>query len=127
MRLLLDTHVFIWWILDDPRLAQRLRGAIADPGNRLYLSAASAWEMVIKAGLGKLVLPEPPEAFIRAQLLSNEIEALPVTIDHAIRLASLPPVHRDPFDRMLVVQSQCEEMTLVTDDPVILRYDVRTL
>jgi len=127
VRLLLDTHVFVWWILDDPRLAQRLRRAIAHPDNRVYLSAASAWEIVIKASLGKLVLPEPPEAFIRAQLLSNEIEALPVTIDHAIRLASLPAIHRDPFDRMLVAQSECEEMTLVTDDPVILRYDVRTL
>lgn len=127
MRLLLDTHVFIWWILDDPRLAQRLRRAIADPDNHLYLSSASAWEMVIKASLGKLALPDPPETFIRAQLLSNAVEALPVTIDHTIRLASLPYIHRDPFDRMLVAQANCETLTLATDDPAIRHYDVNTL
>lgn len=125
--LLLDTHVFLWWVLDDPRLGGKLRDSIADAANRVYLSAASTWEMVIKARLGKLALPDQPKAFIDRHLRENRFDPLPVTIEHTTSLASLPHIHRDPFDRMLIAQSIYEDMTLVTDDPVIQHYNVRTL
>ena len=127
MRLLLDTHIFLWWIRDAPRLSSRIREAMADPANRLYLSAASTWEMVIKSRLGKLDLPGPPDVFIREQLRMNAIYPLPITVEHTTCLASLPNIHRDPFDRMLVAQAIYEDLTLVTDDPAIRKYPAKIL
>ena len=127
MRCLLDTHIFIWWIVDDPRLGRPARDAIADPANRLYLSAASTWEIMIKARLGKLALPECPEAFIDRQLGANAMEPLPITVQHTMGLKSLEDVHKDPFDRMLIAQANDEDMVLITDDPLIKKYAVRTL
>jgi PIN domain nuclease of toxin-antitoxin system len=119
MRLPLDTHVFIWWILNSKRLSVVVRELIADPDNSLCLSAASTWELVIKARLGKLVLPDAPEKFIAAQLAANRIDPLPVTVAHTLQLVALPDIHRDPFDRMLVAQAVYDGVPLVTDDPFI--------
>lgn len=124
MRLLLDTHAFLWWITDDPRLTERARAIIADPANELFLSAASGWEISIKFRLGKLSLTEAPEEFVPKHLRSNAIQPLPVSMEHALRVASLPLLHRDPFDRLLVVQSQGEGMVLVTADPLLAQYSV---
>ena len=127
MRVLLDTHVFLWWITDDPRLSARARSVIGDGGNRLFLSAASGWEMAIKAALGRLELPDHPERFIPQQLSLNAIEALPVTMGHALHVYSLPLHHRDPFDRLIIAQAQLEKLPILTSDAQIARYPVEVI
>lgn len=122
MKLLLDTHAFLWWTLDEPSLSPAARKAISDRRNQIYLSAASGWEIVIKAGLGRLKLPEPPERFIPQQMSENAIEGLPIRMSHVLRVFALDAIHRDPFDRILVAQSQLEKMRIITADPLISRY-----
>lgn len=124
MRLLLDTHVFLWWITDDPHLSDRARALIGEGGNEVFLSAASAWELVVKASLRRLETVQPLERFVPDQLERNGFQALPVLLRHALALPDLPPLHRDPFDRMLVAQALTEEMTLVSADREIRRYPV---
>jgi PIN domain nuclease of toxin-antitoxin system len=126
MRCLLDTHIFIWWILDHPKLSRSSRETIADPTNELFFSSASAWEIVIKSTLGKLSLPENPVQWIRKHLDFNRIQALPITVEHALMLHELPSLHRDPFDRIMVAQARCEDLTIITDDEWILKYEIRT-
>jgi PIN domain nuclease of toxin-antitoxin system len=93
----------------------------------VYLSAASSWEIAIKVGLGKLKLPQPPARYVPSRLAEQGMTALPVEHAHALRVADLPPLHPDPFDRLLVAQAQIERMTLMTADSLILAYDVETL
>lgn len=127
MKVLLDTHVLLWWLFDDPSLSKQARDAIRDPGNSVLVSAASAWEISTKHRLGKL--PEAGEAVgnLPALLRSARMEALPVTIEHALAAGALPGPHRDPFDRMLIAQSGLEDIPVVTSDPVFARYSVRTV
>jgi PIN domain nuclease of toxin-antitoxin system len=127
VKLLLDTHVFLWWILDDPHLPQHVRGIISDSGNELYFSAASCWEIAIKAGLGRIILPARPEFFVAGQMAHNLILPLPVEANHALHVFSLPDYHRDPFDRMLVAQAQMEGLPVVTSDKMILKYKIKTI
>lgn len=127
MRILLDTSVFIWWILDDPRLSPRARKTIGAGSQELYLSAASGWEMAIKIGLGKLHFHAPFESFLIDQLAINQIEVLPVQMAHAIHVRALPHHHKDPFDRLLVAQAQVEDLPLLTSDPQIRKYDIKTI
>ena len=127
MRALLDTHTFLWWNIDDPQLSPIARDFIVDRRNELYFSAASAWEIAIKAGRGKLVLPEPPEKYVATRLALHRIHALPIQLSHALRVYELPELHRDPFDRLLVVQSQMEDLPILTADENIRRYDVETI
>ncbi|HAA33827.1 MAG TPA: PIN domain nuclease [Firmicutes bacterium] len=127
MRALLDTHVFLWWITDSPKLSSRAREIISDGGNTLYLSAASGWEMVVKARLGKLELPGNPVAFIFEQLSANDIIELPVRMNHTLHVYSLPPHHRDPFDRLLVSQAQLEILPIISADKQIAEYDVKVI
>ncbi|MEO0684808.1 MAG: type II toxin-antitoxin system VapC family toxin [Cyanobacteria bacterium J06649_11] len=124
MKALLDTHAFIWWVTDDSRLSSTARGIIADESNVLFLSAASAWEIVIKVRLGKLNLPEPPETYIPSRLTMNRFESLPIQMVHALQVVNLPDFHRDPFDRIIIAQSQVEKMPIVTVDTKITRYPV---
>lgn len=121
MRLLLDTHVFLWWLADARELGPKARRAIADPGNEVLLSAASIWEIGIKKALGKLRAPE------RLDRIAEEsgFVGLPITLAHAEVAAALPPHHRDPFDRMLVAQAQIENVTIVTHDPQLSLYKAR--
>ena len=126
MRYLLDTHVFIWWAIGDRRLSADMLEAIEDPANQLYLSAASSWEMMIKSRLGKLRLPSDAEAFIAAGLHCNRVETLPVTVEHTFALVLLEGLHKDPFDRMLIAQARHENLTLMTNDPLIRQYRVNT-
>jgi PIN domain nuclease of toxin-antitoxin system len=127
VKLLLDTHAFIWWVMDDPRLTQHARDMMVQPDNDLFLSAASAWEISIKWRLGKLELPDAPLRFIPLQMSRNRIESLAITQVHGLRIGELPEIHNDPFDRMLVAQSQLEAMPIVTRDPNIARYDVEII
>src|SRR4051812_8596079 len=112
-RLLLDTHVWLWWQADSARLGKSARRAIAGAGE-VYFSAASGWEIAIKVALGKLTLP--PGADIVAELGRNDFRALPVDFLHGASLRALPKIHRDPFDRMLIAQAAAEGLTLVTSD-----------
>ena len=125
MRLLLDTHVFLWWIGDDPRVSLPARKAIATAENEIFLSVASAWEISVKTRLGKLALPVDVEIFLPDQIQRNAITILPIGLAHAVRVGRLPLHHRDPFDRMLVAQAQIENLTLVTADASIRQYDVK--
>ncbi|MCL4848528.1 MAG: type II toxin-antitoxin system VapC family toxin [Acidobacteria bacterium] len=118
MRLLLDTHVFLWWCADDRRLGETEREAIRDGANDVFLSTASVWEMAIKQSLGRLQVPEPASAAV-ARL---GVGRLSVTFEHAEATVRLPPVHRDPFDRLLVAQAKMEGLTLVTTDPLVRAY-----
>jgi len=127
MRALLDTHTFIWWITDDPRLSPRVREIIGNGKNELFLSAASGWEMAIKAKLGRLQLSDSLERFIPEQMALNAIESLPVKMSHALHVYKLPDHHRDPFDRMLIAQAQLENMPILTVDPQISRYPVKVI
>lgn len=123
MRLLLDTHVVLWAVTEPERLSASARAALIAPRNTLYLSAASAWEMEIKRALGKLTTPSTFDD----EIARLRVEELPVRLAHARELRALPDHHRDPFDRMLVAQARCESLVLVTADPVLRRYPVRTL
>lgn len=118
-RLLLDTHVFLWWKLDDPRLNEPARHAIAN-AEVVFVSAVSAWEVAIKQGLGKIRLPEGLSAGVRA----SGFERLLISFEHAEAVKDLPPHHRDPFDRMLVAQAQTERLVLVTHDRQLEPYTV---
>ena len=127
MRALLDTHVFLWWISDDPRLSTHARKIITDGENTLFLSAASGWEIAIKAKLGRLKLPEPLETFVPEQMALNAIESLPIQMSHALHVHTLPLHHRDPFDRLLVAQAQLDNLPILTADPKIALYAIRTV
>ncbi|MBN4002161.1 type II toxin-antitoxin system VapC family toxin [Nostoc sp. 'Peltigera membranacea cyanobiont' 210A] len=127
MRALLDTHAFIWWVTNDPQLSANARNLIADSGNILFLSVVSAWEIVIKNKLGKLTLPEPVEQYIPTRLAINRFESLPIQMSHVLQVASLPNIHRDPFDRILIAQSQVENLPIVTIDQKITQYLVQTI
>jgi PIN domain nuclease of toxin-antitoxin system len=123
MNLLLDSHAFLWWCADSPTLGQAARDAIAAPANRVHLSAASVWEIGIKAALGRLDIPEPPS---RAAA-RNGFSPLAITFAHAEAAAALPPHHRDPFDRLLIAQAMGEGLVLVTRDAVFGAYGVAVL
>jgi PIN domain nuclease of toxin-antitoxin system len=124
VRLLLDTHALLWWIADDERLSPRAAALIADGRNEVLVSAASAWEIGVKSGLGRVAVPTPVDRFFVAQLEANAFVPLPIQMRHALGLEALPDVHRDPFDRILVAQAVAEELTLVSRDAVLRRYPV---
>ena len=127
MRALLDTHAFLWWVLENERLSPRARQTISDGNNQFFLSAASAWEIVIKARAGRLRLPDNPGRFITQQMSVNTIQGLPIQLTHALHVATLPGHHRDLFDRMLIAQSQLERLPILTSDPLIARYPVEVI
>jgi PIN domain nuclease of toxin-antitoxin system len=122
MRLLLDTHVFLWYISADIRLPLNVREVIRDPENEAFLSVVSVWEAVIKHSLGKLSLPGAPAAYLPQQRIAHSIASLVVEEPALLHLASLPPLHRDPFDRLLVAQALQHELTLVTLDEALRAY-----
>jgi PIN domain nuclease of toxin-antitoxin system len=123
MRLLLDSHVVVWWALFPGRLRSDARGAMIDPANEIFISAASIWELGLKIARGKLRLP----AGYAAHLLAHGFDELPVSIAHASWATALPPLHGDPFDRLLIAQALEKGLVLVTSDQAIMRYDVPTL
>lgn len=127
MKALLDTHVFLWWITDAPQLPSFVRKLIEDGNNALFFSAASCWEIAIKARLGKISLPAKPDVFISEQLAVNSVQSLPVEASHALHVFHLPPLHRDPFDRILIAQSQMEGLPIITSDSLIPKYKVKTI
>lgn len=123
MNLLLDTHVLLWWLADDDALTDVERVAIAHPDNVIFVSSVTAWEISIKASMGKLDAPEN----LAEELSLNQFQELSVRIPHGLIAGHLPRHHRDPFDRMLIAQAISEELTLVTHDQKFRNYDVRLL
>lgn len=126
MRVLLDTHAFLWWADDDPRLSSPARRAIADAADG-FLSIASCWEMAIKVSKGKLTLPKPLELFVPEQLGLNRFRLLQLDLDDVAHVATLPFHHRDPFDRLLVAQALDEELAIVSADPIFRKYGVKRI
>ncbi len=126
MKLLLDTCTFLWLITDDPALSSKARDLFTDPLNEAYLSTVSVWEVEVKFGLGKLPLPQAPERFIPEQRERHGIATLPLEEQAVFYLSRLPSLHRDPFDRMLICQAIHHELTLLTPDPLITQYAVKT-
>jgi len=124
VRAILDTHVFLWWNTDDSRLSPAAHDLIADGGNTLLLSAASAWEIAIKYARGRLILPEAPPRYVASRMEQHHIEPLPIQLAHALHVHDLPHYHSDPFDRLLVAQSQLERIPIVTGDAHMARYDI---
>ena len=122
MTLLLDTHVVLWWLTDDPTLSDEIKTRLDDEPD-VYISAVTVWEVAIKQATAKLGGP----ADLPEQVLHSGFRGLPVVAEHAIVAARLPLIHRDPFDRMLVAQARCEELTLVTRDAHVQKYDVAIL
>jgi PIN domain nuclease of toxin-antitoxin system len=127
MRLLLDTHAFLWFVLSDSRLSLAAQRLLADPGNVLLLSPASYWEMAIKVSLGKYAVPQDFETFMEEQIADNDLTVLPISVKHAAIVAGLPFHHRDPFDRLLVAQAIAEQVPIISNDPALDAYPVTRL
>ena len=124
MKLLLDTHVLLWWLTGDPRLSAEAHAVLRDGRNTVHLSAVSVAEMAIKAGKGRLGLPLPVGDLVLDVLEHDGFATLPIELSHAAELESLPDHHRDPFDRLLVAQARVEGMGLVSGDPQLRAYEV---
>jgi PIN domain nuclease of toxin-antitoxin system len=127
MKILLDTHTFLWWIADDQKLSGRAREIISDGGNELFLSAAAGWEIAIKVQIGRLKLPEEPIRFILDQMRINAIQSLPIQMNHALHVSTLPQHHRDPFDRLLIAQAQLEGLPVLSSDHQLGNYQVEVI
>jgi len=127
VRLLLDTHPFLWAIASPERLSARAKREVEDDANEVLVSAASAWEIAIKFRLGRLQLPDDPQRFVPDQIAANSFTALAVLLRHALQVADLPMIHKDPFDRLLVAQALVEGLALVTSDAQIRRYPVNAI
>lgn len=127
MRLLLDTHTFLWFITADPKLSPAAERAIRDGSSQPLLSMASVWEIAIKVGTGRLPIPAPLKTFIPEQLRANRIGVLPIELRHTFEVAQLPLHHRDPFDRLLIAQAISEDVPLVSADSAFDAYPIQRL
>ena len=127
MNFLIDTHCWLWWLSEPERLNPTARRRIANRRNAIFFSAGSAWEIAIKAGLGKLKLPEPAADYVPTRVSGQGMIPLPINQRHALYLERMPLHHRDPFDRILIAQAQIEGLTVLTADPQFRSYDVKIL
>jgi PIN domain nuclease of toxin-antitoxin system len=124
MKFILDTHVWLWMIADPDRLSSTTARLMEHQENELLLSAASSWEIAIKYSLGKLDLPSDPSRYVPEQILETGVTPLPVEHSHALRVASLPRHHQDPFDRLIIAQAELEQATLITADQKFSQYGI---
>lgn len=127
MNILLDTHAFLWFVWDDARLSQAAKDTITDPNNRKLVSVAGVWEIAIKVSLQKLDLGMPYLPFMRSQLAINLFEILPLTLEHGAEVSRLPFHHRDPFDRLMIAQSMCEQIPIVSADSALDAYFIKRI
>lgn len=127
MRVLIDTHVFLWWVEGDRALPVKARDALADPDNECLLSMASAWELAIKTGLGKLQLALPVRRYVTEHVAANGFRLLDIGLAQIGRLEGLPLHHRDPIDRLLIAQALEEKLPVVTADPMFRKYGVKRI
>jgi PIN domain nuclease of toxin-antitoxin system len=126
VKVLLDTHIFLWLHTKRKRLGEHL-GLLEDPRTERIFSAASSWEIAIKYALGRLPLPEPPQRYVPSRMRAINAVGIPIEHRHALAVAALPPLHGDPFDRLLIAQSQLLDVPILTADPTIAQYPVHTL
>lgn len=124
MRLLLDTHAFLWFITDDPKLSATAKSAVADADNEILVSPASYWEVAIKVSIGKYPLSTPYEAFITRGIDDNDFAILPIDPKHTAALTNLPFHHRDPFDRLIIAQAMVEQISVISGDSVFDAYPI---
>ncbi|MBK5223123.1 MAG: type II toxin-antitoxin system VapC family toxin [Acidimicrobiia bacterium] len=124
---IVDTHVWLWMLVEPGRLSPAARRAVTSSGTDVYVSAASTWEIAIKHQLGRLQLPEAPASYVPTRILASGCTALPIEVAHTLRAGDLPPFHRDPFDRLLVAQAQILGIPLITSDPALHRYDIERI
>ncbi|MGA1864320.1 MAG: type II toxin-antitoxin system VapC family toxin [bacterium] len=127
MKILLDTHVFIWLVTEDPQLTEKAKKIFLDSDNDIYLSIASIWEMAIKLSIGKLCLEEPLENLLPRELKINGIYILPIELKHVMIVAGLPFHHRDPFDRILIAQCQAENLPILSSDINFKKYEIKRI
>jgi PIN domain nuclease of toxin-antitoxin system len=127
VKLLLDTHCWLWWFAQPERLSEEAIAHIVDETNEVWFSVASIWEMGIKVALGKLPLPEQIDRYVASRMVQLGTRSLEITASHALKASALPLHHRDPFDRMLIAQAQLQDMTLVSADEVFRQYEVSTI
>jgi PIN domain nuclease of toxin-antitoxin system len=127
VKLLLDTQCWLWWFSQPEKLSEEAIAQIADEANEVWFSVASVWEIGIKVAIGKLPLPEPIDNYISTRMIQLGAQSLEITTSHALKAASLPLIHKDPFDRMLIAQSQLEAMTIVSADSMFAHYDVAVI
>lgn len=127
MRYLLDTNVWLWSIFEPQKLSPKAHDILADLRQEVFLSAASAWEIAIKSASGKLRLPEPPATYVPRRMTEQGVRPLEVSQRHTLAVSTLPPHHRDPFDRLLVAQANLENMVLISSDRIFARYAVEVL
>jgi len=128
LKVLVDTHVFLWWASErGARVSERARTLLSDVSTEVAFSIASVWELTLKVGAGKIELPGAIEHYLPDRLRQHGFELLPIGLDHVFRAGSLPRIHGDPFDRILVAQAQIEGIPILTADPAIGRYDVETI
>jgi PIN domain nuclease of toxin-antitoxin system len=127
MRLLVDTHAFLWYVLDEPQLTSTARAAIDDPAADVYISPASFWEIAIKISTGKYQLVAPYQDFWERSLIEHDVDILPIEVRHTTMLLTMPYHHRDPFDRLIVAQAMAEQMPLVSADADVDAYGVRRI
>jgi len=122
MNILIDTHCFLWSFIAPDRLHEDACNILTSGNDRLYFSAASSWEIAIKVGIGKLRLPEPPAVYVPKRIAKRGLIGLPIEHAHALHVETLPAIHKDPFDRLLVAQAQIESLTLLTADTWVTKY-----
>jgi PIN domain nuclease of toxin-antitoxin system len=127
MKLLLDTHTFLWWDSEPSRLSSKALALCQDRANTVLLSVVSVWEMQIKSQLGKLKLSVPLAEVVETQRQTNNVEVMSVTLAHVLALENLPTPHKDPFDRLLIAQANVEGAVLVSDDPIFEEYPVKVV
>lgn len=127
MRILLDTHIFLWAITEPERLRENARNLLENRRNQLYFSAASSWEISIKAGIGKLPLIEPPDRYIEAKMIELRAKPLEITHEHTYAVYKLPSHHKDPFDRLLIATAIVENLNLMSADEKFHNYDINLI
>jgi PIN domain nuclease of toxin-antitoxin system len=127
VRVLLDTHAFLWLVTDDPKLSATAKAVFLENDNELLLSAVTGFEIAVKYSLGKLGLKEPPEPFIHKRIQANALIPLAITIEHTMLLADLPFHHRDPFDRLLVAQALSDSLPILSADALLSAYGIQRI
>ena len=127
MRVLLDTHAFLWWVWDAPELSAKARKCIANPDNECLLSLASVWEIAIKSSLGKLKIDRSLDQFIPEQLSANGFKPLEIGFRHIVQVNTMPFHHKDPFDRLLAAQAQEEKLLIISADPIFTQYGIKRI
>jgi PIN domain nuclease of toxin-antitoxin system len=127
MKLMLDTHAFIWWDSEPAKLSSQALALCQDPANQLLLSVASVWEMQIKLQLGKLTIRIPLADVITHQQQTNNVDIVPITLTHVLTLDGLPSYHKDPFDRLIIAQAMVEGIAVISNDPMFAHYPIKLI